>query len=410
MWAATGHPLVPIKHAYRVIDQRAETVAEDLPLLSVSILRGVVPRRSMTDKESRAEDLSRYKVCDTGDVIINRMSAFQGAIGIARQRGIVSPEYLVLRATRGTEPRFLSYLIRSGWFVSEMIQRLRGIGSPEQGSVRTPRINPEDLGGIKVALPAEGEQNAIADFLDRGTARIDFLITAKRQMVELLAEARTSRLERIIEEFGLQSTVQIGHTSIEIQTGPFGSQLHADEYVDGGWPVVNPQNLTDSGIVAIPRSTVATTTRDRLSRHALRQGDVVMARRGELGRCAVVGSVEEGWLCGTGCLRLRVRAQDVAPAYLQLALSSQRARYELKRFSVGSTIDNLNSLIVGRLAIPLPPPHVQQTVVDDATKLNRSYRRAVASLELQFALLAERRQALITAAVAGELQIPVVAD
>lgn len=144
----------PLKHSYRISDQR-RGLDSDLELLSVSAYRGILPRSDLTDKAPRADDLSGYKVVRPGDVVINRMSAYQGALGFARQEGIVSPEYIVLEPT-GVDGRYLTYLMKSSWFVAEMTTRVRGIASAEGGtSVRTPRINPEDLGNIPCDLPQE---------------------------------------------------------------------------------------------------------------------------------------------------------------------------------------------------------------------------------------------------------------
>lgn len=109
-----------------------------LPLLSVSAYRGVVPRSELTSDEARADDLRRYKVCKPRDIVINRMSAYQGAAGVAPIEGLVSPDYTVLRTGREVDARFLGYLIRSRWFTGEITARLRGIGGVEQGNVRTP--------------------------------------------------------------------------------------------------------------------------------------------------------------------------------------------------------------------------------------------------------------------------------
>ena len=136
----------------------------------------MVPRSTLTDNVPRADDLANYKIASCGDIVINRMSAYQGALGIALQDGTVSPEYIVLRPGPTVDGRFLTYLFKSSWFVSQMTLRLRGIGGTEQGNVRTPRINPEDLGRIPVAIPSKDEQQVIADYLDAETARIDALV------------------------------------------------------------------------------------------------------------------------------------------------------------------------------------------------------------------------------------------
>jgi type I restriction enzyme, S subunit len=174
---------VRCKQLFDVADVRCGT--ENLPLLAVSIHRGVVPRTDFTDKEPRADDLSAYKVVRRGQIAVNRMRAFQGAIGIAQQDGIVSPDYLVLTPT-GADARYLHHLLRSDLFVGQMAARLRGIGSVDQGNVRTPRINSEDLRDLLVRVPPIPEQVRIANFLDAETARIDAIRNARTRQVVLL--------------------------------------------------------------------------------------------------------------------------------------------------------------------------------------------------------------------------------
>ncbi|MFN9645210.1 MAG: restriction endonuclease subunit S [Cyanobacteriota bacterium] len=103
-------------------------------------------------------------------------------------------------------------------------------------------------------------------------------------------------------------------------------------------------------------------TASRLQRHALSKGDLVVARRGELGRCAVVGDREAGWLCGTGCLLLRLK-KGAAPSYVELAIRSDYSRATLSLSSVGSIMENLNTSLLGRLKIPLPPPEEQVAIL-----------------------------------------------
>src|SRR5262249_52634873 len=143
------------------------------------------------------------------------------------------------------------------------------------------------------------------------------------------------------------------------QTGPFGSQLHSEEYVTDGTPIVNPANLQNGKIVPDSDCTVDDPTRWRLSRHELRQGDIVFARRGEMGRCALVTEHEEGWLCGTGSLIVRPDTNTGHPPYLNLVLSIRGIKDWLSLESVGSTMENLNTEILSRTPVPNPPPSEQ---------------------------------------------------
>ena len=155
---------------------------------------------------------------------------------------------------------------------------------------------------------------------------------------------------------------------IELQTGPFGSSLHQSDYQMGGVPVVNPASIQNEQIVPIEKMAVGTTTLERLSTFKLRVGDIVMARRGEMGRCAVVTEREAGWLCGTGSLILRLPA-FVCGRFFVLLIGSPYVRDYLGGSAVGATMQNLNQGILLNLAIGLPPVAEQHRIVAKVDEL-----------------------------------------
>lgn len=165
---------------------------DDIPLLSVSIHHGVQPREAVDGVLTRAEDLSNYKVVEAGDIVVNRMRAFQGGLGFAAVRGLASPDYLVLRPGRQVDGVWLSRVMRTPAFVAEMASRVRGIGSIELGSARTPRINPRDLGMIGVGVPSIDDQRATVAHMDAKTAKIDALIAKTERFIELAKERRAA--------------------------------------------------------------------------------------------------------------------------------------------------------------------------------------------------------------------------
>jgi type I restriction enzyme S subunit len=174
------------------VDRRAGARAVDLPLLSVSIDWGVRRREETTDKLSRAEDLSHYKVCLRGDIVVNRMRAFQGALGVAPEDGVVSPDYAVLRADSEVDSDWLAELMRTKAFVGEIVLRLRGIGGTDSGNVRTPRINTADLVDIRADVPCADVQRAELTKLVTETSRIDSLIAKTEEHIALAKERRSA--------------------------------------------------------------------------------------------------------------------------------------------------------------------------------------------------------------------------
>lgn len=157
-----------------------------------------------------------------------------------------------------------------------------------------------------------------------------------------------------------------------LQTGPFGAQLHASDYVPDGVPVVMPKDLAGNRIITDSIARVPERLAAALLRHRIVSGDILFSRRGDVGRYGLVTDKERGWLCGTGCLRARLDAKKVSPRFLTHALSWAPSVQWLTENAVGQTMLNLNTSILGRLPILLPPLPEQRKIaailsaVDDA--------------------------------------------
>lgn len=180
------------------VDKRAGDEWQSLPLMSVSISWGVRPRSDVSNNLSRAEELGNYKVCEQNQVVINRMRAFQGALGVSPIRGLVSPDYSVLNISPRVNVEWLVMGMTSDTFVSQMASRVRGIGSSELGSARTPRINVSDLGNIRLAVPPLAEQIEELAVVSTETAKIDLLISKAELFIELAKERRSALITAVV--------------------------------------------------------------------------------------------------------------------------------------------------------------------------------------------------------------------
>ena len=163
-----------------------------------------------------------------------------------------------------------------------------------------------------------------------------------------------------------------------IQTGPFGSQLHAADYTSIGTPVVMPVNLSAGSISDDGIARVSEENADRLARHKLLPSDIVFSRRGDVTRFALVSERESGWLCGTGCLKVSVGSSSIAtPGFVAAVLASPESKEWLIRHAVGATMPNLNTEILASIPITLPPINEQRAIahilgtLDDKIELNR---------------------------------------
>jgi type I restriction enzyme M protein len=154
----------------------------------------------------------------------------------------------------------------------------------------------------------------------------------------------------------------LGEACKAILTGPFGTALHESDYVLDGIPVINPKNIVDGVILKEGAKTISAAKRDSLKEFTVRENDIVIGRRGEMGRCAIVTSKMNGWLCGTGCFVIRMNDQcDTRFAYLQISSPAVKAHLEAQ--AVGVTMMNLNQGILSSIQFPLPDLETQRAIV-----------------------------------------------
>ena len=120
-----------------------------------------------------------------------------------------------------------------------------------------------------------------------------------------------------------------------------------------------PQDIGDGRVKLDQIARISEDTAHRLSRHRMQVGDVVLARRGDLERCAAIGHREESWVCGTGCLLVRLPPKVMRPEWLALVYRHEVGQSHVRAHAVGSTMPNLNTGILAGMSIPLPPTDVQ---------------------------------------------------
>lgn len=184
------------------------------------------------------------------------------------------------------------------------------------------------------------------------------------------------------------------------RTGPFGSALHKSDYVRDGVPVVNPMHIVDGEIVPTASMTITDSAAHSLSEFRLRQGEIVIGRRGDMGRCAVVQPHQAGWLCGTGSMIVRPTGFD--PQFLQRVLSSDAVISAIVNSSVGTTMVNLNQGSLSSLQVQYPPLAEQSAIATALSDVD-------ALLAAQDALIAKKRaikQGAMQELLTGKRRLP----
>ncbi len=148
-----------------------------------------------------------------------------------------------------------------------------------------------------------------------------------------------------------------------IRTGPFGSQLHQSDYTKVGTPVVMPKDIIEDKVDESEIARISDEDLERLSQHRLDVGDIVYGRRGDIGRHALIPTGEQGWLCGTGCLRIHLgKKSPLIPAFLHYYLKKPEVIEWIYNQAIGATMPNLNTSILRSVVIQYPPIFVQQKI------------------------------------------------
>lgn len=185
--------------------------------------------------------------------------------------------------------------------------------------------------------------------------------------------------------------VRFGEYFFELCTGPFGSVIHKEDYVEGGVPLINPSHMIGGRISHDPSVSVSLEMSIQLRAYRLSPGDVVLARRGEVGRYALVTEAQDGWLCGTGSFFVKLH-DSCNREFFGLVLEDPDLRRHLQGESVGSTMVNLNQRILVETSMALPPLPEQSRIVTRITQLRRlcaDLRQRLAEREAVQARLAE---------------------
>lgn len=358
-----------------------------------------------------------------GDTIISTVRTYLQAIAYLESpepNRIVSTGFAVLHPRDFLYPKYLYYLVRSQGFVDAVMAHSTGVSYPA--------INPSILAGLWGCLPPVTEQCAIAAFLDHETAHIDALIAKKRELIYLLGKQRTSIISHAVTE-GLNPDAPmkasgiewlgdvpkhwnivkvkrlVGHSKDVVQTGPFGAQLHAEDYVEQGVPLILIRNVKNNFIDDTNIPKVSHDDAVRLAMYRLNIGDVVFSRVGSIGRLALITEREQGWLISGQMLRLRINRDNLNRKYLMYALGSEPILQAVALESVGSTRESINTEILRNLEFPLPPISEQNAIVNRIEKETARIDDLNAHIEYSITLLQKKRTALISAAVIGKIDV-----
>lgn len=380
-------------------DHPGETV------LSVFRDYGVVPKDSRSDNFNRTpENRSTYQLVQPGDLVVNRMKAWQGSLGISSHRGIVSPDYEILRPTTSdVVPRYLHQLLRSRPLIDQYGMRSTGI-RPSQW-----RLYWDQMKTIEVMLPPPSEQRSIADFLDHETSQIDALIAKQAQLIATLGERRAAVVEDALEPTGRCTTMSLKFALDDVDQGvsPQADAGLADE--PGTWGVLK-SGAVNHGVFRQEEHKRLPADFDFDPKIAVAIGDVIVSRASGspdlVGSCGLVERLDYQLILSDKLFRLRP-APGTDPRFLRWLLNGRWYRTQVRQSISGAEglANNLplRALLSFRFAMPLLVE--QQRMVAYLDEQTAKIDVLIAKAERFIELSKERRASLITAAVTGQIDV-----
>ena len=226
------------------------------------------------------------------------------------------------------------------------------------------KLTKSNLVEIPFVLPPLPEQQAIVSKIEELFSELDNGIAQLKTAQQQLKVYRQSLLKWAFVSSSFNESI-LKEVTEKIQIGPFGTQLHKHDYIENGIPLINPMHIQDGKIIPNFSYSISKAKKESLPNYILKEGDVIMGRRGEMGRCGLVSKKETGWFCGTGSLYFRPNKTKLNSLFLFYYLTSQPVKKYLDINAGGTTMANLNLKIVNEIPINLPSLKEQLLIVSE---------------------------------------------
>lgn len=400
-----------------LLTARSERDRADLPLLTVARERGVFVRTADDDNHNAIpDDLSNYKVARQGDLVINKMKAWQGSLGLAPVDGIVSPAYYVFDAKIAV-PRFGEYLLRSKPMVAKFGAASDGVRIG-QWDLNIPRMRE-----IEITLPPADEQAAIVKYLAHANARIAKAIAAKRRLIALLGEYRGEVIDTLV--LGRQRVDRVASSAPWLESVPVGwewrrcrtltsfvtsgSRGWAEYYADAGPMFLQSGNLgrqLDLKLATVQRVALPPFATEGL-RTRVQARDLLVCITGAL--TGNVATVPDDWreeaYVNQHIALVRPRVGVIDAVFLGHAMKSVPSQIQFRGSEYGGTKQGLGLDEVKNLEVLLPLLVDQQRIVSEIKVVTRRIDATVAQAEREIVLLREFRTRLVADVVTGQVDV-----
>lgn len=395
------------------IERRVKVSDEEYEPLSVTKL-GVFPQ---WENVAKSNDGDNRKLVKKGDFVINSRSDRKGSSGVSDRDGSVSLINIVLQPRKTIIAGYTNYLLKSYQFIEEYYRNGRGIVA----DLWTTRF--DEMKMIKVAIPSIKEQEAIANYLDAATSKIDEAIAQQQKMIDLLNERKQIIINNAVTK-GLDPNVKMKPSGIDwigqipahwnvaalkryvkLTNGDRGPNYPSgDEIKDSGILFVTADNIHNLVLDITSSAKYITEEKYNTLRGAkMRIGDIIFCLRGAgFGNCAINNTFEEGTIASS---LVCITPRYINGYFLNYVLHSEFIRIQEINSSNGSCADNVSAQDLGDYMIIIPPLNEQKQIVDHIAQFDTSIDSFINMTSKQISLLQERKQIIITDVVTGKVKV-----
>ncbi|UCA47983.1 restriction endonuclease subunit S [Streptomyces sp. WA6-1-16] len=386
-----------VKPLWSMYERIKDVDHPDEQMLSVFRDYGVVAKDSRNNTNQTADNRSIYQLVHPGWLVTNRMKAWQGSVGISRLKGIVSGHYICFTPRHDENHDYLNWLFRSPPYTAGYKTISRGV-RPGQAE-----IDNDHYRLLPVIVPPLAEQKAIATYLDHETEQIDTLINEQQRLVEMLRERRQAVIDHAFAELS-KERIQLRRFTRFLTSGSRGWGAY---YSDFGDVFIRIGNLPRGSLSLggeVQRVDLPPDVNEG-HRTKVEAGDLLFSITAYIGSVAVV---DEGWTdsyVSQHVALCRLDRSVLDPEFTGYFMLTTEGQDQLSEGAVGGTKVQLALDDIRALRVAVPPLDAQRQI---AKHLNRETCRIdtlIAESERLIELSKERRAALISAAVTGQIKV-----
>ena len=340
-WSSGGTPKTTVKEYYE---------NGTIPWLVIGDLNDGIVIKSESKITNLGLRNSSAKMIPEGTLLVAMYGSI-GKLGITGMECCTNQAIAYAKELYGVTTKYMFYFMAMIKF--ELISKGKG------GTQKN--ISQTVLNSLDVIVPPISEQELIVCRIEELLSELDSGVQTLQKVKEQLKVYRQAVLKESFNIKQINEVVEITNIVSEIRIGPFGTMLHKSDYIIGGIPVINPQHIKNNIIFSSENITISNEKAQELNSYKLKKNDIVMGRRGEMGRCAAITEKEDGWICGTGSILFRLKPEFDAVFYAQILSSPDVVNY-LEENATGTTMKNLNEDIVKHIPVPYITKQHQQII------------------------------------------------